>query len=258
MKSAEGTEAPPASAIYEGWVTHRRTEPIEHSFRYRVFMPLLDLGELPGLLDRHPLWSARRPAAAWVRRSDFLPDRPGPLAEAARSTVAEQTGRQPEGAVRMLSNPRYLGLGFNPVSFYFLYNRPADTVEALLAEVTNTPWGERRCYSIGRDEAGRLDGRVQKRMHVSPFMAMNQTYAMSATEPGESLHVRIANEQDGRTIHKASLALHRRALTERELSRVLLAYPPMTVAVMARIYLNALKLKLKGAPVVPHPDSARG
>ena len=80
--------AAPASAIYEGWVTHRRAEPVEHYFRYRVFMPLFDLGELPDLLDIHPLWSARRPALARIRRGDYLPERPGPLAEAARSIVA--------------------------------------------------------------------------------------------------------------------------------------------------------------------------
>ena len=247
----------PASAIYEGWVTHKRNEPITHAFRYRVFMPLFDLTELPGLLDRHPLWSARRVALAWVRRSDFLPHRPGPLAEAARSIVAEQIGRRPEGPVRLLANPRYFGYAQNPVSFYFLYDALGRHVEALLAEVTNTPWGERRCYAVGRNAAGKLDARVDKALHVSPFMPMNQTYAMSSSEPGESLRVQIANEQEGRTVFDASIALRRRQLTSGELTRVLLSYPPMTATVAGRIYWNALKLKLKGAPFVAHPGPDR-
>jgi len=243
------------SAVYEGWVTHRRTEPIEHSFRYRVFMPLFDLGELPHVLDRHPLWSARRPALARFRRADYLPDHPGPLAEAARSIVAEQTGLRLDGPVRILTNPRYFGIGFNPVSFYFLYDGSGERAEALLAEVTNTPWGERRSYAIARNGNGRLEGWVAKELHVSPFMPMNQTYELSAGDPGEALGVRIANEQEGRIVFEASIALRRQELTRSELSRVLLSYPPMTAAVLARIYWNALKLKLKGARYVPHPDA---
>ena len=50
-----------ASAVYEGWVRHRRFEPVEHEFRYRFFLTYLDLGELPEVLDPYPLWSARRP-----------------------------------------------------------------------------------------------------------------------------------------------------------------------------------------------------
>ena len=37
------------------------------------------------------------------------------------------------------------------------------------------------------------------------------------------------------------------------MTRVLLTYPPMSLAVPARIYANALRLKLKGARYHPHP-----
>src|SRR4029077_11309875 len=60
------------SAIYEGWVRHRRFDPVEHSFRYRFFLAYLDLTELPEVLDRFPLYSARRRAVARFRRSDYL------------------------------------------------------------------------------------------------------------------------------------------------------------------------------------------
>ena len=57
---ARPTPPVPESALYEGWVTHRRTGPVEHSLRYRVFMPLVDVDRLPDLLDPVPLWSSRR------------------------------------------------------------------------------------------------------------------------------------------------------------------------------------------------------
>ena len=104
---AQNLPAPPAvercrnrrvsdSAIYEGWVSHRRFGAVRHSFRYRVFMTLLDLDELPELFDRHPLYSARRPAPVRFRRSDYLGDPDVPLAESARRLVesAPVTGRR--------------------------------------------------------------------------------------------------------------------------------------------------------------------
>ena len=110
-----------ASAVYQGWVAHRRIGPVPHSFRYRVFMPLLDLDELPELLDRIPLWSARRPAPARFRGEDYLGGGGQPLADRARDLALAHLGRRPSGPIRLLANPRYLGVGFNPVSFYFLH-----------------------------------------------------------------------------------------------------------------------------------------
>ena len=136
-----------ASAIYEGWVTHRRHRPVEHAFRYRIFMPLLDLDELPEVLDPYPLWSARRPAPAWFRRADYLGDESEPLAESALALLAERIGRQPAGPIRLLAHPRYLGVGFNPVSFLFCH-RGSGELDSVIAEVTNTPWGERHAYVL--------------------------------------------------------------------------------------------------------------
>ena len=94
-----------ASAIYEGWVAHRRLAPVPHSFRYRIFMPLLDLDELPEVLDPIPLWSARRPAPAWFRRRDYLGDlvlpprrgsaRPGTGPRRAPAGGPREAARQP-------------------------------------------------------------------------------------------------------------------------------------------------------------------
>lgn len=254
-RTAETRQPAAGSAIYEGWVSHRRTEPIEHAFRYRIVLPLFDLDELPALLDDVPFWSARRRAPARVRRSDFLGDPAVPLADAVRDLIAERTGERPEGPVRLLANPRYWGVGFNPVSFYFAGDRDGGT-QAMVAEVTNTPWGERRSYVLGRGPGG-LSGTFAKRLHVSPFMPMEQSYDWSATEPGERLAVSIRNrDPQGRQVFEASLALRRRELTPTALRDLLLRYPPMTIATIARIYLNAVKLKAKGAPYFSPPADA--
>jgi DUF1365 family protein len=244
------------SAVYQGRVAHRRLGPVPRSFSYRVFMPLLDLDELPGLLDSIPAWSARRPAPARVRDGDYLPGGDGPLADRARELVRARLGRRSLGPVQLLANPRYLGIGFNPVSFLFVHSVSGE-LEAVIAEVTNTPWGERTAYVL---DAGETDGRApiearfQKRMHVSPFQPMDQVYEISVTAPGERLTVVIRNLEGNREVLVASLALRRFELTRARMLGLLARYPPVTLATLTRIYVNALRLRLRGARVHPHPE----
>lgn len=241
-----------ATAIYEGRVHHRRLEPVEHSFRYRVAMVLLDLDELPEVLDQHPLWSARRPALVRFRRRDHLGGGEGPLAEAARDLVAARIGARPAGRVRLLTTPRFLGVGFNPVSFLYLYDADGSKVEAVIAEVTNTPWSDRHAYVLdGRD--GTLEGTFRKSLHVSPFMPMEQRYRWRMSPPGDSLEVAIASSEAGRVVFDAGLSLRRRELDRGEMTRTMLRHPPAAMATLTRIYWNALRLKLKGAPYHARP-----
>ncbi len=122
----------------------------------------------------------------------------------------------------------------------------------MIAEVTSTPWGERHSYVLdGRD--GALEGRFTKQLHVSPFMPKEQTYRWRLSDPGDALSVQIISEQDGETVFAAGLSLHRRELSRREMTRTMFSYPPAPMATLARIYWNALKLKLKGAPYHPRP-----
>ena len=153
--------------------------------------------------------------------------------------------------------------GINPVAFYYLHRENAGggagPVEAMIAEVTNTPWGETRCYVLGVDSEaeGELSGDFDKQLHVSPFMPMEQRYEWSATDPGERLAISIANHDPaGRRVFEASLALRRREITPGALRAMLFRYPPMTISTIARIYLNALKLKAKGAPYFSPPEDA--
>lgn len=248
------------SAIYEGWVTHRRLGAVGHSFRYRIFLPLFDLGELPELLDRVPLWSARRPAPARFHRGDFLGRGSPLLAERARDLSQDRVGRRPTGPVRVLANPRYLGIGFNPISLFFLFADDGSSVESVIAEVTNTPRGERTAYVLDgrkRDGRGRVRAEFDKAMGVSPFQPMDQRYEITATDPGEELRVSVTNHEEGRAVFGASLALRRRELTPARLAGILFRYPPATGATLARIYWNAARLKLKGARLHPQPAISR-
>ena len=152
-----------------------------------------------------------------------------------------------EGAARTLEMPRSLGVGFNPVRFHY---RLADNeVQSLAAEVTNTPWGERRTYHFdGRS------GSAPKAMHVSPFQPMDHEYVFNATPPGERLTVHIENLRDGERVFDATLALERRPPSD--LRRLRLRYPAQTLRVLALIYGHAALLALRGARYHPHPGGS--
>lgn len=261
---AAGAPAAPAphpaarhSALYEGHVRHRRFTEATHAFRYRLCMLLLDLDELPTLFDGRWLWSARRPALAWFRRADHLGDPAVPLAEAVRTLVGRETGHRPDGPVRLLTHPRYFGYGFNPISLYYCYDAAGERVETVVAEVTNTPWGERHCYVLPHTAPGRrMRFRFAKAMHVSPFMDMDLAYDMRVTAPAQHLSVHMETLREGRRTFDATLHLRRRELTGPALAGALLRYPFMTGTVIAGIHVEALRLWLKGVGYRPHPGPA--
>ena len=160
-------------------------------------MVCLDLDELPALFDRRLAVVRARPGAApgFAAR---LPRRPRtPLADAVRALVRERTGARPDGPIRLLTHLRYFGHCFNPVSFYYCYDADGERVSAVVAEVTNTPWGERHSYVLDVDAGGRPREREArwrghaKELHVSPLMGMDHTYDWRLTEPGERLSVHI-------------------------------------------------------------------
>ncbi len=249
------------SALYRGWVRHRRRRPVEHAFRARLFMLYLDLDELPRVFDGRWLWSVESPNWASFRRSDHLGDPTRPLAETVRDLVEERTGRRPAGPVRLLTHLRYLGYAFNPVSLHYCFAADGRRLEAIVADVSNTPWNERHAYVLpvtpGAEGAGgSLRFECDKEFHVSPFLGMDQRYRWSLNPPGERLRVGIANFEGETPVFDVALGLERRPLSGSELAGALLRQPFMTGQVIAGIYWQALRLHRKRAPFHPHPGSS--
>jgi hypothetical protein len=229
-----------------------------------MFMLYLDLAELPRVFKGRWLWSARRAALARFRRADHFGDPAVPLDECVRDLVAQETGARPGGPIRLLTHLRYFGYVFNPVSFYYCFDADDIRVETIVAEVNNTPWGERHCYVLpqsanaGQGGHGRFFPR--KVMHVSPFMEMNVAYdwrfGAPGSETGSQLSVHMENAREGRKIFDATLVLQRAEITAGSLARALALYPAMTLQVILAIHWQALRLWLKGTPVHDHPSKA--
>ena len=243
-----------ASCIYAGTIRHRRRVPAR-SFEHPISLFYLDLAELPQLLGGRLV--ARRPGLARFRRRDYLGPHWLPLDRSVRDAVEATTGVRPDGPIRLLTQLRSFGHCFNPVSFYFCLDRSGERVEALIAEVTNTPWGERHAYVVPASAArsGLVEGELSKALHVSPFMPMDQRYVVRVGTPSERLWANIESRHAGRRSFEATLALRRIELTPGSAARVTRRYPLAGARVLALIYAHALGLKLAGAKVFAHPGS---
>jgi len=246
------------SCIYRGQVSHRRFGAVRNSFRYPVFMLYLDLAELPELFDRYWFWSARRLAPAWFRRADHHGDPAQPLDEAIRDLVEKKGGQRPDGAICLLTNLRYFGYVFNPMSTYYCFNRDGQLM-AVVLEVSNLPWREMHCYvlSDGRQlPNGTLDFEWGKGFHVSPFLPMDMRYRCRLAPPGAKLRLALENWRGGRKGFDAHLTLDQTAISSAALARILVTDPLITLRITALIHWQAVKLWFKRAPVHDHPRKA--
>ena len=246
------------SSIYRGRVKHRRFAPTGHEFSYQLFMMFIDLDELPDLFKGSWFWSARRASLAWFRRKDHFGDPQKTLKSCVYDLVENETGSRPDGPVRLLTHLRYFGHCFNPISLYYCYAADGETLEHVIAEVNNTPWGEQHCYVLSDHnlvdrKQHSLGFRHAKAFHVSPFMNLNMDYAWRIREPDEQLSVHIENLREDVRLFDATLSLQKRPITAANLRRVLASYPLMTIRVVMLIHLQAIKLWIKKIPFVPHP-----
>lgn len=245
-----------ASAIYEGSIRHRRFSVRNREFSYPVAMAYVDLEELPRLLGGRLL--RRWPGIVRFRRKDYFGDRDKPLADEIRDLVAARTGSTPSGPIRLLTNLRSFGHCFNPVSFYYCFGED-EQLEAVVADVTNTPWGEKHAYVLPRQDSDKvLTGESAKKMHVSPFMGMDQRYTWKAAEPGPTASVHIDSHERGEKVFDATLALPKRLpFTRRSMARISARFPAATMRNLLFIYGHAVVMKLRRVPWYTNPTSPK-
>lgn len=244
-------------ALYEGTVFHQHPGVMDRGFTYRIAMPFVDLEQLSELTTLSPVWRAERRAPVSFRRSDFMGDPSTSLASTVRDVVERQAGFRPDGPIRLLALQRTWGWVFNPIALYYCYSLKGETLQAVVADVTNTPWGESHAYLIDtRNGVAKLTEQ-DKLLHVSPFLPMDLTYQFTLSVPETRCDFAVTVLRDSEVVFRAVLSLQRRPLNRRTLARSLVRYPLLTQRVSLAIYTRAMRLWLRRATIFAHPRSVK-
>lgn len=277
---------------------HHRFSPQAHRFLYRIFMFAVDLDELEALHGKLRLFSLNRRNLYSFREQDFLPtgealhnpSQPAGAPSTAGGLKARVLAHLAQGGldltggrVMLVTLPRVLGYLFNPVSFYFCFDRHGTPV-AGLAEVTNT-FKEMKPFVLGPEtrEQNTEDGepglssalrppssevapratfrlRTPKYFYVSPFTDMDVAFDFTLRVPGDKLSVQIDDYAAGQRTLTSTLTGPRRPLTDGNLVWFTFKYPFITLKVITLIHWNALRLYLKKVPwfaKAARPDAQR-
>ena len=299
------------SCFYECQITHRRSAPRVHQFGYHIFLFAMDLDELGALHRKISVFSVNRPNLYSFRDGDYLPTQerlhggtdhaltsPVPPQDASErvSSCEPRTRLAPavtlrqrvvayaatrgvdlsEGKVILVTLPRVFGTLFNPVSFYFCYDRDGEPIAAL-AEVTNT-FREMKPFFLGpstkmrepvKNRTGEMVGlsstarskstfrlRVPKNFYVSPFSDIDVEFDFRLRAPGEILAVQIDDYAGGKRTFQSTLTGRRKELSSARLVWYTVKYPLITLRIVALIHWHALLLWAKKIPWFT--KSARG
>lgn len=253
---------------------HARFAPKAHRFVYRIFLFALDLDEVDGLHRNLRLFSANRRNLYSFRDGDFLPTneallpppdqrsssegmpkahpeatRPLELKQRVVAHLAKQGVDLTGGRVLLVTLPRVLGYLFNPVSFYFCYDRTGTPVAAL-AEVTNT-FKEMKPFVLGpetREQPDTFRLRVPKNFYVSPFSDVDVAFDFKLRVPADRLSIQIDDYVGDERTLTSTLTGPRQPLTDRRLAWFTLKYPFITLRIIGLIHWHAFRLWLKKIP----------
>ncbi|GAX22178.1 hypothetical protein FisN_19Lh238 [Fistulifera solaris] len=273
------------SALYYGRVWHTRFKPVAHSFTYPLFLFGLDLHEEieEQELFPHVLWPLS--LIMNFRSEDHLKNQEGSshtstkkkkknLSERLLTLVAERTQQrfQPTTEthrILLFTHLAYYGYCFNPVSFYYLQNKTTNKTDAVVGEVSNTPWNEMHCYVLHEASVDDVATSVllgtdtqinyvfPKKFHVSPFMEMAYKYDWTFAEKLDST-VTIINEMrsltDNQLCFRAKMQVERKSLHPVQLAFYVTTFPIYCFIIQLWIHYEAFQLFIKGVTFQPHPD----
>ncbi len=250
-----------------GWlyicrVMHRRPGPPRYRFIYRSFYLLLDIDAIDAACARTPLLSRNRLNLLSFYDRDHAAHDGSNLRAWVEDVLSERGVDLAGGRIRLLTMPRVLGYGFNPISVFYCEHDDG-TLRATVVEVHNT-FGEHHFYVLHANDAAMDWNGTQtktKQFHVSPFLSRQGVYRFHLSAPGERFAVGIrlyedASEDAALRIVTA-LTGERVAIGTRNVLKVCLRMPLMTLKVTAAIHWQALKLWLRGAGFRRKPEPKR-
>jgi DUF1365 family protein len=260
------------TCVYVGRVSHTRLVPVVHSFNYPLFMAAIDLEEAEQLWGSNSTWALLWPLSTIIqfRSTDHYKNGEGgegSLVEKTFSHLKERTNQEfslRTHRVVLLTHLSYYGYCFNPVSFYYILNRQHGNADAIVVEVSNTPWNEMHTYVL-HPESGDLESVKQsleetnyvfpKSFHVSPFMAMQYLYDWTFHEWNNCVvRIHASMKRNDTVEFTASVQLVRQPLSH--ITWEVVRFPIYCAIIQVWIHIEAFWLFVKGVAYQPHPQGS--
>lgn len=224
---------------------HRRLVPLRNEFVYRIFLFAIDLDELPEVTRRVPIFHHNEPGLYTFRDNDHFPLVPGDARANAEAFLKKSGITEKPARILLLTNARFLGYTFNPISIWFCQRADGSPLAAI-AEVGNT-FGELKPYLVPFKD-GVFHLRTPKHFYVSPFSDLDLEFDFRFEVPGDRLGVWIDDYKSSDKTLISVLTGRRVELTTANLLAFTIKYPFITLKTIGLIHWHALLLWLKRAP----------
>jgi hypothetical protein len=246
------SDEPIARGLLEARITHARFTPKPYTLVHNLTYLHVPVAAIPRLKRR---FLNRNGWGLFALNDRDYGDRSTGFNDWLTAAFASVGARMPDGEVTLITLPRVLGFGFNPVSFWLCHDRTG-ALSAVLAEVNNT-FGERHCYlcrktdgtAIGPDE----EITAEKVFHVSPFFPTDGEYRFRFIEKPDRVSIRIDLYRDGARALTATIGGRFETLTSRALLKSFLRHPFPTLQVVLLIHYHAARLYLRGHKIFTKP-----
>lgn len=250
--------------IYKGEVVHKRFHPKKHAFNYPLAMILVDVDTIESSFKQSRWWSLERFNLISFYRKDYIQSERitnsdisnRSISEVVSEKIFDDCGEQFKGSVKILTNPRFFGYVFNPVSFYLCYDEN-NQIKYILSQINNTPWNERYTYvhRVPSHSGSKMVFEFDKEFHVSPFMPMNLNYTWKFILDNNQVDIHMALFDSGVKQFVASMRAKYSPFTAINMFKLPVEFPMQTLRIVWRIYWHALRLWMKKIPFYEHPNS---
>lgn len=230
------------SSLYKIRIWHKRQTPAVHEFYHDVFMFYLDLDELSSLDQQFSLLGYGRRKLYEFRDSDHISIGYKTAKENVLGFIKQQGVEAEVNKVYLLTNLRFFNYVFNPVSFYFCFDKEGCAVCAV-CEIGNT-FGELKYFFLPQKAltGDMFSANQVKHYYISPFTDMDNVIDFKLKLPDSNLSIIIDVFKNGQKFFLSSMMGTRLPLTKGNLWRMTLLFPFVTLKVIFLIHWHAAVL----------------
>ncbi|MGZ4033838.1 MAG: DUF1365 domain-containing protein [Bacteroidia bacterium] len=248
------------SCLYKATVMHNRLEPKQHRFHYNVFMFYIDLDEVEMLRKKLWMFSKNKFNFFSLKDSEHLqlpidaPDKTKSIKEQITRYLSENGVEIKDGKIMLLTNLNVLGYNFNPVSFYYCFDKNNSPL-CVVAEIGNT-FGEMKPFLLNDKNLSenKYYLNTKKYFYVSPFIDHDTNFDFNLMIPDEKLNIRIDDYKNEKRFFISTLTGLKKTLNNKNLLWYSIRFPFIPLKIITLIHWNALKLWMKKIPY--HKKSA--